>query len=279
MHERRNLIIAVAVTLLLYFLPIGTSITYPFLIFATFIHESSHALMTVVTGGHVDSLTVALDGSGLTYSEGGFRILISSAGYLGTAVFGGLLLILSARRRATRATLMGCAILIAAITSLCVGHASNVVVLLGLGLVAALCFVSAKRGWRLLIPAGVILSGMVLYLWITGSLFSWFAGILITGVLLFVARGSEKVAHLFLTFLSVQCLLNSVESLKTLFVLSVNSNVHSDAQNMAAMTGIPAVFWAMGWTLIAVAVLLVSGRLYYLQSKKESPAVTAAIPA
>src|SRR5580765_7029300 len=85
------LLLATAATILLWFIPYGEYIVYPIRLFVTFIHESSHALMAVLTGGSVQSLTISADTSGLTYSapSGWFGgLLTSSAGYIGTTVFG-----------------------------------------------------------------------------------------------------------------------------------------------------------------------------------------------
>lgn len=274
-YNRLPFVIAVVLTLLLYFLPVGHSIAYPFLLFATFIHESSHAIATVLTGGQVTSLTVALDGSGLTYSSGGFGMLISSAGYVGTALFGGLLLVLSRNQSRGRAVLVGCAILTATATAAFVGHTYNLIVLPALVLVAVFVALSIKKGWRLLVPAGILLAGLVGYLAITASLFSWAVGLLIPLVLLAVARfTSEKFSHYFLTFLSVQCLLNSLESLKTLVAISVNGNVHNDAQNMANVTHVPAVIWAVSWSALALVVLFFSVKLYFAPVKEKAIAQT-----
>lgn len=59
--------------------------------FETLFHESSHALAAVLTGGHVARLSLAWNGSGLTWSSGGFRPLVSFAGYAGAIGWGTLL--------------------------------------------------------------------------------------------------------------------------------------------------------------------------------------------
>lgn len=63
--------------------------------FETLFHESSHALMALITGGHVARLELHLDGSGLTWSAGGFRPLISFAGYAGAILWGAGLYLLA----------------------------------------------------------------------------------------------------------------------------------------------------------------------------------------
>jgi hypothetical protein len=52
--------------------------------FVTMVHEMGHALVTILTGGHVNFMTVVSDGqghAGLTGSSGGWAFL-SSAGWL-----------------------------------------------------------------------------------------------------------------------------------------------------------------------------------------------------
>ena len=65
--------------------------------FVTFIHEASHALAALITGGEVMSFTVWADGGGVASTRDGDRLLILSAGYLGTAFFGSLLFFLANR--------------------------------------------------------------------------------------------------------------------------------------------------------------------------------------
>src|SRR5215204_4989707 len=91
------LIVATVLTIVLWFIPYADYLVYPIRLFVTFIHESSHALIAVLTGGSVQSLTIASDGSGVVYSANMSWIstlLTSSAGYLGTTVFGVLMLFL-----------------------------------------------------------------------------------------------------------------------------------------------------------------------------------------
>ena len=91
-------LISVALWVVSWYMPFVGYIVYPLQLFATFVHESSHALMTLITGNTVMSLTVSPDGSGAVWSQSsGFSsLLISSAGYLGTTIFG------------TRSFLYGC---------------------------------------------------------------------------------------------------------------------------------------------------------------------------
>ncbi|MEW5819354.1 MAG: M50 family metallopeptidase [Cyanobacteriota bacterium] len=84
------------VSVFIWNIPLIRVILYPFMLFATFIHEFGHALMAIVTGGKVLDLEVFFDGSGLATTQGGFRFLIASGGYLGSSITGAILLILAA---------------------------------------------------------------------------------------------------------------------------------------------------------------------------------------
>lgn len=76
-----------------------TDIVYPIKILVVFLHESSHGLATILTGGRVERIELDPREGGLTYSVGGNQFLISSAGYLGSECWGGLILFLASRTR------------------------------------------------------------------------------------------------------------------------------------------------------------------------------------
>ena len=46
---------------------LGPTLLYPFKLFTTWVHETSHALMTVLVGGRVTAVTIGPDTSGLTH--------------------------------------------------------------------------------------------------------------------------------------------------------------------------------------------------------------------
>ena len=87
-------VISVALWVFAWYIPILAYVVYPLQLFATFIHEGSHALVAFITGNRVTSLTVSPDGSGVVWSQasGVSQLLISSAGYLGATAFGVILL-------------------------------------------------------------------------------------------------------------------------------------------------------------------------------------------
>mmetsp|Transcript_20466 Transcript_20466/g.43917 ORF Transcript_20466/g.43917 Transcript_20466/m.43917 type:complete len:297 (+) Transcript_20466:142-1032(+) len=94
-RDKRLLRVILTIVLLLN-APVGKYVLYPCMIFSTWIHESFHGLAALSTGGKISWLNIYPDGSGLAHTIipiGKFQSCwVSSAGYCGTAVAGGLML-------------------------------------------------------------------------------------------------------------------------------------------------------------------------------------------
>jgi hypothetical protein len=101
---------AAAVSLAVSLTPWGPWLLYPFKLVTTWVHESGHALAAVLVGGHVSSITIAPDTSGLTQSlvpPGRVsRGIVASVGYLGAAIMGCLLMAATRSARWTRPILL-----------------------------------------------------------------------------------------------------------------------------------------------------------------------------
>jgi Peptidase M50B-like len=98
--------------------------------------------------------------------------------------------------------------------------------------------------------------------------FSWVTGIILSGGLIFIALiTGKRLAHFFLSFLAVQCCLNALLDLRTLFLISTTSNSHSDARMMEKLTLIPATLWAVLWLIISIVALVIALRSYGKQGK------------
>jgi hypothetical protein len=231
--QAMTLLIAATISIVLWFIPYAEFLTYPFRIFVTFIHEGGHALAALVTGNSVASLSVATNASGETYTtKGGLisQIFISSAGYLGAMAFGGLLLVLIRKTVAARIVLLSCGIFVFALTMI-------------YGLFKPIFSMSAWSG----IP------------------FTLFAGVFISAGLVLIARfATAKVATFFVSFLAVQCVLNALTDLKTVFFLSnpFGPTIPTDAVNMANATGVPAIVWTVIWISLALGILWFVMRCY-----------------
>ncbi len=89
------------IALLLIFIGIGflwnTPFVYPLKIFVVFMHEVSHGLAAIATGGQIVEIQINPHQGGHALTQGGSRFLTLTAGYLGSLLWGGLILLLAAR--------------------------------------------------------------------------------------------------------------------------------------------------------------------------------------
>lgn len=115
--RQRLLVLALLVSLLLWNLPFGGFVIYPFKLLSTWVHELCHGLVMLVTGAGFSHLEIYRDTSGIAYAqrEAGraSSAIINSAGYLGASLAGAGLLVLGQSRKAARAILAGLAIALA----------------------------------------------------------------------------------------------------------------------------------------------------------------------
>jgi len=81
----------------------NTIVVYPVKVFVVLLHELSHALAALLTGGQVLRIEISPLLGGVTLTAGGSPFLIASAGYLGSILWGGLILMTAARSRNDRA--------------------------------------------------------------------------------------------------------------------------------------------------------------------------------
>jgi hypothetical protein len=93
--RRLVLPLALAAALLLLW---DTFVVYPFRLFVVFLHEISHGLAAVLTGGTIVSIWLSFDEGGACLTRGGSRLLVLNAGYLGSLLWGALFLLLGGRR-------------------------------------------------------------------------------------------------------------------------------------------------------------------------------------
>ena len=77
----------------------NTFLLYPFRLLTTFLHEISHAIACWITCGEVYKIKVFDNEGGVTQYAGGCRVLVIPAGYVGSAIWGSVFVMLSGGRK------------------------------------------------------------------------------------------------------------------------------------------------------------------------------------
>jgi Peptidase M50B-like len=219
--DGRMVALAGGLALALTMVPWLTAFNFPFRLLVTIVHELSHGLMALLTGGTFVRFVVFPDGSGLAYTAGGVRLLIVPAGYLGSALFGAALVLLGRRPERARLTIYVLGVVLP-LLALRYGAPS----LLSSEWVAALL---------------TVIGGVAL-----GAAF-----------LLLARRAAVGWVTLLLYLVAFQSTLLACTDLLTLIGLttSISQAQSNDVQTMAQLTLVPAVIWALLWAVCALGLI------------------------
>jgi hypothetical protein len=229
--ELRAVAIALLVSLLLWNLPFGGVLLYPFKLLATWLHEMSHGLLMLVTGNGLDRVVIYRDTSGLAHAsdQAGPTALafIAASGYMGTSLWGAVLLVLTPTARMARRALLVSAGLLATSAILVIATPKN-----------------DHFG-----------------LWAVGGMAAVFAA----AAILLPARWRVAFAH----FIAAQSCVNALLDIRVLFrPEQIVNGVHteSDAHSMARATfgttdQWALWFWAVVWLVWSLVVFYVALRL------------------
>ncbi len=229
--ELRTLAIALLASLLLWNLPFGGVLLYPFKLLATWLHELSHGLAMIVTGTGFDRVVIYRDTSGLAYASASAgpvgAAIIAAAGYMGTPVWGATLLVVTPSGRSARIAMLvlGGLIGLSAMTVVAApdGDMFGPWAIGGIALALAVCAVALPGKWRV------------------------------------------AVAH----FVAAQACVNALLDIRVLMrpaqVVNGQDAGASDAHTMAAATfGTTEMwavwFWAVVWLVWSLAVLYIALR-------------------
>jgi len=136
----------------------NTALVYPLKIFVVLLHETSHAMAAVATGGSIQRITLDPLQGGACYCPGGSAFLTLSAGYLGSLLWGGLMISV-ARSKRVKTNLVNSLIggLVIGLTILYVRNGFGIAFGIGFGLVmiAASRKLSSSLNRSLLLTLGL----------------------------------------------------------------------------------------------------------------------------
>lgn len=201
---------AAAASLAIWAIPPIHPLLLPVTYLDTHLHELSHALAGLATGGQPEKIVVEADGNGFTPTLGGNVLILASAGYTGASLIGAATIYFSRSEKGARNMLRFLAAILALSMLLWV-RGDVVGVVSGIGWIAGLAALS---------------------IWLKGK------------SLVFAAQ-----------FLGLQQCLNAIQAVYILLGLSAFTEAHSDASILQDATHIPALFWAILWCAISVALI------------------------
>ncbi len=233
-HGNRLLLLALFTSAILWNVPYGNYVLYPFKLLATWLHEGSHGLAMLITGAGFDRMEVYRDTSGLAFAKAGVgtagRSLIASAGYVGTALFGALLLVQGRTVRGSRVVLIAVGALLVLSVALFVRNGFGAAALGLLGVTIGLI------GWK----ASESVAGFI--------------------VNLFAAQSCINAV------LDIRVLFSST------LLVNGKPTGSSDAHTLSSLLGGPPWLWASLWLALSFAAFYLA--LRYTRLRADAPAVT-----
>jgi len=250
-----------------------TSLTYPFRLFVTMIHELGHGLAAVLTGGDFLRFEVTKYGAGLAYTAGGSQFAIIQAGYLGTALFGAALLYLTHQSRRPGRIAVGLGVLLGVLTLLYSGISVSRLSLAQLSMVSVVIIVAlyliltreTEQGRLAGLLVALLAGAMLLAFSSWNNLLTVIVGVS-SGLALIALglKGTCKAITITLTFLAFLTGLQAITDAWVLLkIVSLPEAMMplNDATSMSQAFGGPARLWALYWVALD---MLIFGSAVYL---------------
>ncbi|MEC4816748.1 MAG: M50 family metallopeptidase [Scytonema sp. PMC 1069.18] len=217
------LIAAAIATAVLWQVPGGDYILYPFTILATWFHEMGHGLMALLLGGNFQQLRIFPNGSGVAFHSGALylgsigRALVAAAGPMGPPIAGAALILASRSFKAAHLSLMA---------------------LSGLLLLSTLVWVRSLFGIVAIPLIGLIILGIAL-------------------------KAPRWVQGFAVQFLGVQACISTYHQVDYLFTASAGPGLLSDSAQIQRNLFLPYWFWGGLMAIASLAILVQSLRIAY----------------
>jgi hypothetical protein len=163
-RRRTRLLLGIAAFYIVLWLLWATPLVLPLRVFVVLLHEISHAVAGLVTGGSVERIVVHANEGGATWIRGGNAFIVLSAGYLGSLLWGlGMIEVAGARPKLRRRALAGLGVFVLVVALIYVRNLFGFVFTAAAG--AALVVAGAR-----LKPRGV--ASVLLVLGLTSALYA-----------------------------------------------------------------------------------------------------------
>lgn len=217
------LVAAAITTVILWQVPIGSYILYPFTILATWFHEMGHGLMALLLGGRFERLLIFPSGSGVAYHSGSLflggigRALVAAAGPMGPPVAGAGLILASRQFKTAHLSLQ----------------------LLGIALIfSALIWVRSPFGFVAILLLGLLVLGIAF-------------------------KTPRWVQGFAIQFLGVQACVSTFHQVDYLFSSTAGPLGLSDSSQVARQLFLPYWFWGGLMAIASLYLLVHSLRIAY----------------
>lgn len=213
-----GLIAAAILTVVLWQIPGGNYILYPFTILATWFHEMAHGLTALLLGGSFTKLLVFSDGSGVAYYSGPLflgpfgKALVAAAGPMGPPLAGAALILVSRNLKAASIALK---------------------LLGGFLLISTAVWVRSLFGFVAIPLMGI-------------------------GVLGIALKGSGQVQRVSVQFLGVQACVSTYRQIDYLFSYSACPLGISDTGQIQQVLFLPYWFWGALIAVLSLLILVMS---------------------
>lgn len=206
--------------ILISWIPIVNWLDYPFRLLNTLVHELGHGIAALITGGDFSGFTISLDGSGRAYSSG-WRLIVAPAGYLSVAIFAAGLTMLGRSHRFSR---------------LALAVIGSMMILL------TLCYARPDAFTFRALSDTILTLG---------------SGLIFGAIFLKIAKDASPGGIIFfLHLIAIKAGLTAFADIFTVIrISSLGASVHTDAQTMANLTGIPAIIWGILWVIISFTLI------------------------
>ncbi len=217
------LIAAAIATILLWQVPGGNYILYPFTILATWFHEMGHGLAALLLGGQFEQLQISPNGSGVAFHRGALflgpigKALVAAAGPMGPPIAGAILI------QASRS------------------------------------FKVASLSLKIL-GSFLILSTLIWVRSLFGLIAIPLLGLIILGIALKAPRWVQAFT---VQFLGVQACVSTYLQLDYLFSASAGPGLHSDSAQIQQQLFLPYWFWGGLMAIASLVILVQSLRIAY----------------
>lgn len=220
------------ITIVLWQIPGGMLILYPFTLLGTWFHEMAHGLAAVILGGNFVELEIYSNGSGVAHYYGPLALgnigyaIVAAAGPIGPTIAGSIFLVMSVNKNATKFALY---FLFFAL------------------IVSVILWVRSYVGFAVILVFGIV-------------------------TFLIAARAQRKIMRRTLQFLAIQAFMSVYLSIGYLFSTGGTINGQqfvSDTAHIEENLWLP--YWVWGLLIIAFSVMMFYYSIIYVYkgNKKE----------